>query len=154
MAHWLLKTEPNSFSVDDLRREKVTSWDGVRNYQARNFLRAMQAGDQVFIYHSSVAEPAIVGEGKVVGEAYPDPTQFDAKSRYFERRASRTWPIWTSRKVRWVRTYRRELALPVIRGLKTLSEMALVDKRFSRLSIQPVKPLEFRTITKMLSQEK
>lgn len=154
MAHWLLKTEPGSYSIDDLKREKVTSWDGVRNYQARNFLRDMKPGERVFIYHSSIAEPAIVGEGRIEGKDYADPTQFDPKSKYFEPKATLLNPRWTSRRVRWVRTYRKGMALSALKALKELSDMALLDKRFSRLSIQPVKPSEFRTIIKHCGQEK
>ena len=83
-SYWLIKTEPSAFSIDDLMKRKRERWDGVRNYQARNNLRAMKKGDTVFIYHSSVGEPCIAGVGKVSREAYPDATQFDSKSKYLD----------------------------------------------------------------------
>src|SRR5258708_1737656 len=135
MNYWLLKTEPGSFSIEDLRREGTTSWDGVRNYQARNHLRAMKPGDVALIHHSSIKEPAVVGVGKIIGEAYPDKTQFDSKSSYFDPSAKREVPRWIARKVAFKSLLKRAVTLNAIKTHPLLQKM-LVAKRGIRLSVQ------------------
>ena len=148
MRHWLLKTEPQSFSFDDLLKSPkgTTGWSGVRNYQARNLLRdEMKKGDRVFIYHSSAEPPCVVGEAEVVREGYPDPTQFDAKDDHFDPGASREAPRWYQVDVRAVRKLNRPVPLPLIRETPALRKMALVQ-RGQRLSVQPVAASEYQAI--------
>jgi predicted RNA-binding protein with PUA-like domain len=94
MKHWLVKTEPDVYSIDDLKRDRKTEWTGVRNYQARNFLREMHVGDMVLVYHSNAEPSGVVGVGKVVRLAEADPTQFDKKSEYYEPKATKEAPRW------------------------------------------------------------
>lgn len=148
MAYWLLKSEPSVFSIDDLEQRGVSLWDGVRNYQARNFLRAMQAGDQAFFYHSSCAEPGIVGIMQVVRTAYPDPTQFDPHSPYFDPKASPRAPRWDSVDLRFVRRFPAVLGLAVLKATPALAGLALVQKG-SRLSVMPVTPAEWQAILRL-----
>jgi predicted RNA-binding protein with PUA-like domain len=103
MKHWLMKSEPDAFSIDDLKRRKREPWSGVRNYQARNFMRQMQPGDGVLFYHSSTAVPGVVGIAEVVTEAYPDPTQFQKRSDYFDPKSTREEPRWSLVDVAFVR---------------------------------------------------
>ena len=130
MSYWLMKSEPDVFSVDDLRRKGVAGWDGVRNYQARNNLRAMRKGDLAFFYHSNAAPPAIVGLMEIVKEAYPDPT------------ANR--PGWDQVDVRFVKAFSQPLSLADINSNPALKDMVLVKN--SRLSVQPVTAAEWKTI--------
>ena len=147
MQHWLLKSEPDCFSIDALRKAKkqTTHWDGVRNYQARNFLRAMKVGDRAFFYHSSCDPPAVVGVVEIVREAYPDPASWDPKSDYYDPKASPENPVWSMVDVRLVEIFSREIPLEELRGVKALAGMELV-RRGSRLSVHPVTTAEFRTI--------
>jgi predicted RNA-binding protein with PUA-like domain len=150
MRYWLFKTEPSCFSLDDLRRRpRMTEhWDGVRNYQARNFLRdEVKVGDRVFIYHSNIPEPAVVGIAEVVREGYPDWTALDPEGEHFDPKASSASPIWYMVDVRYVEALRRPVALEAIKGNPLLADMPLV--RRSRLSIQPVMPDEWRVILSM-----
>jgi predicted RNA-binding protein with PUA-like domain len=95
MKHWLMKSEPDAFSIDDLKRKRIEAWDGVRNYQARNFMRdGMRPGDKVFFYHSNCAEPGIAGVAEVASDAYPAPSQFDSKSKDFDPKCSPAEPRW------------------------------------------------------------
>ncbi len=147
MAYWLFKTEPSCFSLDDLKRRpgKTEHWDGVRNYQARNFLRdAVKEGDLVLIYHSNIPEPAVVGIGRVVREGYPDFTARDPASEHFDPKSSVENPIWYMVDVRYAETLPRPVTLAEIRENPLLAGMLLV--RRSRLSIQPVTPEEWRVI--------
>ena len=137
MAHWLVKTEPEVYSITDLKRDRVTFWDGVRNYQARNYLRSMTVGEQVLIYHSNAEPPAIVGLAKVAKLAYADPTQFDKQSEYYDPKATPESPRWFGPDLRFVRVFKNPLALPVLREQKELEGMVLLQ-RGSRLSVQPV----------------
>lgn len=151
MRCWLLKTEPEVFSFDDLLRapRKTTGWNGVRNYQARNFLRdAMKKGDRVLIYHSNADPPAVVGIAEVAREGYPDPTQFDAKDEAYDPASSKDDPRWFQVDVKAVRKLPRPVSLDEIRGAKPLAKMALVQ-RGQRLSVQPVTPDEFERIVEM-----
>ena len=146
ISHWLMKSEPDTFSIDDLKARGSEPWDGVRNYQARNFMRdGMRVGDGVFFYHSNCAEPGIVGLAKVASEAYPDPSQFDPKSDYFDPGASRDNPRWMLVDVAFVRKLKRTITLKEMQALPALSGMALVRKG-NRLSVMPVDAEDWRTI--------
>ncbi len=150
MFHWLFKTEPSAFSIDDLksRPDMTEHWDGVRNYQARNFLRdEIKAGDLVFIYHSNIPEPAVVGIAQVVREGYPDFTALDPASEHFDPKSSVGNPIWYMVDVRFLEACRHPVTLEQIKGNPLLAGMLLVKR--SRLSIQPVAPEEWRIILTM-----
>ncbi len=150
MATWLVKTEPDVFSIDDFADVKVTDWTGVRNYQARNFLMAMEVGDEVLIYHSNAEPSGIVGLAKVHAKATPDKTQFDPKSEYFEPKATTTTPRWFCPDLKFVRKFRRQIPLDELRSSKALDGLALLQKG-SRLSVLPVSGKHFDTILKMVS---
>ena len=150
-AYWLMKSEPDEVSVDDaLAAPKSTvPWTGVRNYQARNFMRdQMRVGDGVLFYHSSCAEPGIVGIARVASTAYPDPTQFEKKSPYYDPGAKKEDPRWMLVDVQVVRKT-RNLALPELRSIPELAEL-LVLKKGNRLSITPVEPRHWKAITTLL----
>jgi len=147
MNYWLFKTEPGCFSFADLQnRPGMTEhWDGVRNFQARNFLRdSVKLGDKVLFYHSSIPEPAIVGIAEVVREGYPDFTALDPNSEHFDPKASPASPVWYMVDVRYVLTMPREVTLEAIKGNPLLVSMPLVNR--SRLSIQPVTEEEWSII--------
>jgi predicted RNA-binding protein with PUA-like domain len=137
MNYWLMKTEPDEFSIDDLKRKKSEPWSGVRNYQARNYIREMRAGDAVFFYHSSCAEPGVVGIAEVAAAAYPDPTQFDPRSDYFDAGSKREEPRWSLVDVKFKRKLKRAIALTELKGSKELKDLALV-RPGNRLSVLPV----------------
>jgi len=144
--HWLMKSEPDAFSIDDLKRKKQEAWDGVRNYQARNFMRdSMRPGDKIFFYHSNCAEPGIVGVAEVATDAYPDPSQFDPKSKYFDAASSRDNPRWALVDVKFVKKLKRTITLKELQALPALADMALVRKG-NRLSVMPVTADEWRII--------
>ena len=149
MACWLIKSEPETFSIQDLAKapKKTTSWEGVRNYQARNFLRAMKRGDLAIYYHSNAEPPAAVGIARIVREAYPDPTAWDPKSDYHDPKASPDNPLWSMVEVQLVEIFPREIPLEELRGVTALAGMELL-RRGSRLSVTPVTLAEFRTIEK------
>ena len=144
MAFWLLKSEPESFSIDDLERKGVEHWDGVRNYAARNHLMAMKFGELGFFYHSSANPPGVVGALEVVREAYPDHTQFDPESKYFDPKASPDKPRWFMPDVRFVRRFPRFVPLGEIRSIPELAEMQLC--RYSQLSVQAVTEAEWAIV--------
>ena len=152
MRYWLMKSEPDELSIDDLARapRQSTAWFGVRNFQARNFMRdQMQIGDQVLFYHSSCAEPGIAGLAKVCARAYPDETQFDRNSKYYDAKATRDNPRWVNVEVKFVKKTRL-LGLADLRRHKELAGMRLLA-RGNRLSITPVEPDEWKFIaTKLL----
>ncbi len=135
MAYWLMKSEPDTFSINDLQREGVAGWDGVRNYQARKNMRAMRTGDRAFFYHSSAKPSAIVGVMEVVREAYPDPTA--------EK------PGWDAVAVKFVKKFAQPLTLEAIRLLPALQSMVLVKN--SRLSVQPITEQEWTKINNLLA---
>lgn len=145
-----MKSEPETFSVDDLASapKQTEHWDGVRNYQARNFMRAMRRGDQAFFYHSNCAEPGIVGIVRIVREAYPDFTAVDPNSPYFDPKSSANNPRWDMVDVRLVRRLKRMIALRELKGRRALRAMPLVQ-RGNRLSIMPVTAAQWETILKM-----
>jgi predicted RNA-binding protein with PUA-like domain len=149
MNCWLMKSEPEVFSVDDLKAapRRTTLWEGVRNYQARNFMRdAMRKGDPVLFYHSNCTVPGIVGLAEIASDkAYPDPTQFDPASPYFDPRATRAKPRWLVVDVRYRKRLQRPLSLAAIKEHPVLRDM-LVARRGMRLSIQPVSAEHHRLI--------
>src|SRR4051812_16465245 len=135
--YWLMKSEPDVFSIDDLARDKRSLWEGVRNYQARNFMNEMSVGDEIIFYHSSAEPPCAAGIARVSGKAVPDPTQFDKKSEYFEKRATKEKPVWFCVEVEFVKAFKHPVGLNQIREEKSLSTLALLQ-RGQRLSVQPV----------------
>jgi predicted RNA-binding protein with PUA-like domain len=148
---WLVKTEPDSFSIQDLARAKgqTTSWDGVRNYQARNYLRdQMQLGDRVLFYHSSSDPPAVVGTAKVVRAGYPDPTAWDSNDSHYDPKSTPDEPRWFMVDVRLERIFPEPLPLARLRSVAALRDMELL-KKGSRLSVQPVRRSEFEAILKL-----
>jgi len=151
MTYWLMKSEPDEFSIDDLVRapRKTTPWFGVRNYQARNFMRdAMRVGDGVLFYHSSCAVPGIAGLAQVASGPYPDETQFDPKSPYFDAKATRGNPRWLLVDVKLARKTRL-LPLDELRAHPALGDMVVL-RRGNRLSITPVTAAEWKVITRLL----
>lgn len=149
--HWLVKSEPQTFSFDDLARApgRTTRWDGVRNYQARNLLRdEMAVGDQVFFYHSSAEPPGIAGVAEVVRAGYPDPTAFDESDAHFDPKSRRAAPAWFAVDLRAVARLVPEIPLPRLRETRALEGMVLLRKG-SRLSVQPVTAAEWTVITGM-----
>lgn len=147
MANWLAKTEPSECSIDDFAAapQKPVVWEGVRNYQARNFMRQMAVGDQVLIYHSSCKDIGVVGIVKVVRTAYPDPSQFDKNSIYFDPKSKAENPRWDAVDLVFVRKLPRLIALDELKLLSRLSDLALI-KRGNRLSVMPVSEPEWNTI--------
>jgi len=148
--YWLLKSEPSTFSFDDLCKSpnQTTCWEGVRNYQARNWMREMKAGDEAVFYHSNADPPAAVGTAVIVREAYPDPFQFDAKSRYHDPKSNPESPRWDAVDVRYGRAFARPVGLPELRQQKALAKMELLRKG-SRLSVQPVTAKEWSAILRL-----
>ena len=149
--YWLLKTEPESFSIRDLAKapNQTTCWDGVRNYQARNFLRdEMHLGDRVLVYHSSTDPPAVVGTAKIVRESYPDPTAWDKKDHHFDPASKPDNPRWFMVDIQLEQIFKTPLPLEQLRGIPALKEMELL-RRGSRLSVQPVRKGEFAAILKL-----
>jgi len=153
MHYWLMKSEPDEVSVDDALAapQSTVPWTGVRNYQARNFMRdAMRVGDGVLFYHSSCAEPGIVGVARVASTPYPDPTQFDPKSPYYDPASKRESPRWLLVDVQVLRKT-RNLSLPELRGDPQLEDL-LVLRKGNRLSITPVEPKHWKRILQRLDQ--
>ena len=148
MAYWLLKTEPDTFSIDNLKQQKVSCWEGVRNYQARNMMRdGMKVGDQAFIYHSSCKDVGVVGIAEVVKEAYPDHFQFDPESHYFDPKSAPDNPRWIMVDVAY-RQHLNYVSLARIKANPALEEMPLV-KRGNRLSIMPLTESQWHEIIAM-----
>lgn len=145
--YWLMKSEPDVYSIDDLKKDKRTMWNGVRSYQARNHMRDMKKGDEVLFYHSRQSPPGVVGVAKVVKEAYPDPTQFEKKSDYYDAKSSKDDPRWWLVDIGFVRKLPEEVPLPSIKKEKRLKDMVLVNN--SRLSVQPVTEAEFARVMDM-----
>ncbi|HMN70200.1 MAG TPA: EVE domain-containing protein, partial [Bdellovibrionales bacterium] len=129
MRYWLMKSEPDVFSIDDLKAKKTSLWDGVRNYQARNFMtQDMKIGDQVLFYHSSAEPPGVAGLAEIVSEALPDPSQFEKKSRYFDAKAAQDKPIWFCVKVGFKSKFPRVIPLAELRETKELKDMLVLRK--------------------------
>ena len=146
--YWLMKSEPDELSIRDLQRLGQARWDGVRNYQARNFVRAMQPGDLFFFYHSSCPQPGIAGIARIVSAHYPDPTALEPDSHYFDAKASTEKNPWSALDVEFVEAFPRVLPLARLRDNPALAELALV-KRGSRLSVMPVNEAEWHAVLAM-----
>ena len=153
--YWLMKSEPDAFSIDDLARspKQTTSWDGVRNYQARNFMRAMKAGDQVLFYHSNAQPPCLVGVAEVVKTAYPDATQFDPQDVHYDPGSLPDQPRWDVVDIRFVRKFAAPLSLNLLKEQSSLQGMELLRKG-SRLSVQPVSAAEWKEILQLARRQK
>lgn len=145
-----MKSEPEVYSIDDLRRDRRTAWNGVRNYQARNHMKAMTKGDLVLFYHSSAVPAGVAGIAKVVKEAYPDPTQFDKKSEYYDARSAKEDPRWWLVDVGFVKRFADTITLASIKAEKRLAAMVLVNN--SRLSVQPVAEGEYERVCAMAAE--
>lgn len=148
MRHWLFKTEPSAYSFDRLRAERITPWSGVRNFQARNNMLEMRAGDLGLFYHSSIAEPAAMGICKVVKEAYPDATAFEKGGDYYDPRSTPAKPIWKMVDVEFVKAFAHPVTLARMRAEPRLVGMELL-KRGYRLSVQPVTPHEWAIVLEL-----
>ncbi len=137
MAHWLMKSEPEVYGIDHLEAEGTTLWDGIRNYQARNFMRSMQVGDRAFFYHSNAQPPGIVGLMEVIETGLADPSQFDPASKYHDPASQPDAPRWDCVRLRFVRRFPRLLSLEELRNAFSPEQLGVV-KRGNRLSILPV----------------
>lgn len=153
--YWLMKSEPDEFGVEHLKERpgRTASWDGVRNYQARNFLRSMRRGDLAFFYHSSCPEPGIAAIIKILKQAYPDHSAWDKKSEYFDARSTPGKPVWDMVDVQLVRQLKRPVLLAEIKRHSLLKKMQLVQ-RGNRLSVMPVTALEWNAILKLTDLRK
>ncbi len=146
MAYWLMKSEPDVYSIDDLKKDQREPWDGIRNYQVRNMFRdQMKIGDLAFFYHSNCKPPAVVGIMSIVSKAYPDPTQFDPKSRYFDGKSDPENPRWLLVDVKYKRKLKREITLSELKEHKKLQDFRL-NQRGNRLSVIPVTKKEWDLI--------
>lgn len=145
---WLMKSESSVYSIEDLRRDKMTGWGGVRNFEARNFMRAMQIGDLAFFYHSNAEPSGIAGIIEICKTAYPDPTQFDKKDDHYDLKASRKNPIWDQVDVRFKEAFKRIISLDELRDIPALKDSPLFKR--SRLSVQPVTSQAWQAVIKLL----
>ncbi|WP_067016614.1 EVE domain-containing protein [Marinomonas spartinae] len=143
--YWLMKSEPDAFSIDDLAQQGPSPWDGVRNYQARNFMQNMQMGDLIFFYHSSCKPAGIAGVAKVAREAYPDHTSWDPTSHYYDPKSSPDHPRWFMVDIELVEKWSNVLPLSTLKQDPELSDMLLI-KKGNRLSVMPIKPNEWQRI--------
>ena len=149
VQHWLMKSEPDVYSISDLERDGKTHWDSIRNYQARNIMRDdMQVGDQVLFYHSNAKPPGVAGIAEVCSEAYPDHTAFDPDSKYFDPKSDPENPRWMMVDVQFVQKFHNEIPLSDLRDNPALEGMALLQ-RGQRLSVQPVSPEHFAEVCRM-----
>ena len=153
MNYWLVKSEPDEFGIDDLETAKAqtTTWNGVRNFQARNYLRSMAKRDQAFFYHSSCAIPGIVGVMEVISEAYPDPTQFDLSSPYFDARATVSDPKWFAVDFKLIAKAANPFALQEMRNIPKLHGMIILRKG-NRLSVTPVEAIHWAEVRRRLER--
>jgi predicted RNA-binding protein with PUA-like domain len=148
--YWLIKSEPKSYGIDHLKADKKTAWTGVRNFQARNYMRDdMQIGDQILFYHSSCEVPGVYGLAKVASAPYPDPTQFDEEGHYFEPRATKEKPVWFCVDIAFVKKLKEPVTITEIRANSNLHSMAILQPG-SRLSITLVTEVEFKEISRFL----
>jgi predicted RNA-binding protein with PUA-like domain len=149
MQYWLMKSEPDTYSIDDLQSFGVDHWDGIRNYQVRNFFRdQMQVGDQAFFYHSNCKQPGIVGTMEIVSKAYPDHTAFDPSEKYFDSKSDPENPRWLMVDVRYIRHLDRMITLGELRLQKQITDMKLLQ-RGNRLSVLPLSKKEWQYILEM-----
>ena len=149
MQYWLMKSEPDTYSIDDLQSFGVDHWDGIRNYQVRNFFRdQMQVGDQAFFYHSNCKEPGIVGTMEIVSKAYSDHTAFDPSEKYFDSKSDPENPRWLMVDVRYIRHLDRMITLGELRQQKQIADMKLLQ-RGNRLSVLPLSKMEWQYILEM-----
>ncbi|MBT8453794.1 MAG: EVE domain-containing protein [Deltaproteobacteria bacterium] len=148
MKYWLMKSEPESYSIDDLERDGREPWDGIRNYQARNFMREMATGDLFIFYHSSAKPPGAAGVGRICREAYPDPTQFDRKNKHYDPKSKQDDPRWSLVDVEFVEKFAEEIPLRALKDDPVLEGMRVTQKG-SRLSVQPVAKHHFKRVLKM-----
>ncbi len=152
--YWLMKSEPNAYSIDDLENDGKTPWDGIRNYQARNIMRDdMNVGDEVLFYHSNAKPPGVIGLAKVCKESYPDHTARDKKSKYFDPKATEENPIWCMVDVEFKKKFKQIVSLDELKNHEELDGL-MVIKRGQRLSIQPVDPEHFKFIKSLGSKKK
>ena len=153
MNYWLLKSEPSTFSIDHLinRKNQCEIWDGVRNYQARNFLRTMQVGDLAFFYHSSCQTPGIVGIIEISRAGVSDPTQFDTHSDYYDPKSTPESPRWITVEVKLVKKIDPIVSLAQLKSIKKLQDWALL-KQGNRLSVMPVTPVQWQTIIAIIEE--
>lgn len=143
--YWLMKSEPDAYSIDDLERDQVEPWDGIRNYAARNFMRdEMKIGDGVLFYHSRISPPEIVGTMEVASEPYPDPTQFDPDSKYFDEKSSEEDPTWQLVDVKFIQKFETPVSRETLKEDGELQDMELF--RLARHSITPVRESEWKKI--------
>ncbi len=152
MAHWLLKSEGSCYSIDDLKRDGKTSWSGIRNYQARNFMREMKVGDMCLFYHSSSEPTGVYGVAEVVGEAHADATQFDKKDEHFDPKATAEKPIWECVDVSFVQKFAAPVTLTEIKRNPKFKGI-MVAQTGSRLSVQPVSPKHFSDLVGLGSKQ-
>jgi len=153
MNYWLMKSEPDVFSIHDLKRKRKTGWDGVRNYQARNYMRdGMKKGDLVFFYHSNAEPSGIAGIARVSKERHPDPSQFDANSEYHDPKATPEKPIWEMVEVEFMEAFSHVITLAELKAAPALKNLPLVQKG-TRLSVMPVGETEWKEIVKLAHGE-
>jgi predicted RNA-binding protein with PUA-like domain len=149
MSYWLVKSEEDVYSIQHLRKDRKTHWHGVRNYQARNYLKQMKKGDLVLYYHSNCEKPGVVGVAKVVKEAYPDPSQFEKSSEYFDPKASIKEPRWFCPDLAYDSHFSQVIELNELRAVKALAQMPLLRKG-NRLSVLPVSEREYSLILALI----
>lgn len=153
MKYWLIKSEPDVFSIDDLKKVKREAWDGVRNYQARNFMmKEMKPGDLALFYHSNAKPPGVAGIAKVAGETYPDPTQFDKRSDYYDSKSKQDNPRWWLVDFQFVKKFNQEVPLDALKADNQLSEM-MVCQKGTRLSITPVQAKHYERVLKLAGEK-
>ena len=146
MQYWLIKSEPDAYSIDDLKKEGSGCWDGVRNYQARNFMRdSMQIGDKVLFYHSNAKPPGVAGIAEVNSKPYPDHTALDPDSPYFSKKSTEENPIWMMVDMKFIKKFPKFISLEAIRSIPGCEDMLLL-KKGQRLSIQPITKQNFNAI--------
>jgi predicted RNA-binding protein with PUA-like domain len=149
MNYWLIKSEPESYGIEHLKRDKKTAWTGIRNFQARNYMQKdMRVGDMILFYHSNTKEPGVYGIAKVASATYPDPTQFDPKGNYFEKRATKEKPVWYLVDMEYVKTLKKPVPLATLRddaGTQTM----LTLRPGNRISITPVTKKEFDRVLEL-----
>lgn len=144
-----MKSEPGEYSIDDLKRDKKAPWFGVRNYQARNYMRdQMQIGDEVLFYHSSCPEPGVAGLARVASASYPDTTQFEKKSPYYDPKATKDKPRWMLVEVKFTKRFKRVVPLAELRRVRALKNLVIL-RSGNRLSVTPVTPKEFEAIVQL-----